>query len=234
MSAWQAYLSEQDRMVLSRARFSRRSGFGHRPAVLVIDAQKYMVGQEGEDDQWPSSCGAAGRAAMEHIAAVVVAAQVNGVPCYFTRFELKPDGSDMGVYRTKRDLLASPHWCLAGTVGAELSPLLAPSAQDAVYVKTKPSAFHGTPLLASLIDRCIDTLVVVGGATSNCVRATIFDAASWNFRAVVPEEAVFDRFPISHAISLFDMDRQFADVLPVAQVLEFLQSNHAHGESAAT
>ena len=67
-------------------------------------------------------------------------------------------------------------------------------------------------------------VIVTGGATSNCIRATVFDAASYNFRAIVPEEAVFDRIPISHAISLFDMDRQFADVVPLAQVLEYLKN----------
>jgi hypothetical protein len=36
------------------------------------------------------------------------------------------------------------------------------------------------------------------------------------------QEAVFDRVPISHAIALFDMDRQFADVMPLAQVLDYL------------
>ena len=81
---------------------------------------------------------------------------------------------------------------------------------DVVFVKKKPSAFHGTPLLAYLIDRSIDTLVMVGGATSNCVRATVFDSASYNFRTIVPGCGLRP-LPISHAISLFDMDRQFAD-----------------------
>ena len=43
-----------------------------------------------------------------------------------------------------------------------------------------------------------------------------------DLRAIVPEEAVFDRIPISHAISLFDMDRQFADVVTVEDVLAYL------------
>jgi hypothetical protein len=33
---------------------------------------------------------------------------------------------------------------------------------------------------------------------------------------------VFDRVPISHAIALFDMDRQFADVIPLADALRHL------------
>jgi len=59
-------------------------------------------------------------------------------------------------------------------------------------------------------------VIIVGGATSNCIRATVFDASSYNLRAIVPQEAVFDRIPISHAISLFDMDRQFATLYRAA------------------
>lgn len=224
MTPWQSYLSDADRAVLARGKFGTRMGFGAKPAVVVIDAQRYMVGEAGGDAGWPSSCGDVGRAAVGQIAAVVAAAQASGVPCFFTRFELARDGSDIGVYGRKRALLDSEHWCLAGTLGAQLVPQLQPAAGDVVFVKKKPSGFHGTPLLGYLVDRQIDTVIVVGGATSNCIRATVFDASSWNFRTIVPQEAVFDRIPVSHAISLFDMDRQFADVVTVAATIEYLHN----------
>lgn len=224
MTPWHSYLSDADRAVLAKGKFGTRMGFGERPAVVVIDAQRYMVGEPGRDAQWPSSCGDVGRAAVAQIASVVEAAQGKGVPCFFTRFELERDGSDIGVYGRKRALLDSEHWCLAGTRGAELVPELEPAPGDLVFVKKKPSGFHGTPLLGYLVDRRIDTVIIMGGATSNCVRATVFDASSWNFRAIVPQEAVFDRIPISHAISLFDMDRQFADVVPSADVIRYLDA----------
>lgn len=223
MTPWQSYLNEEDLAVIARGKFGRRMGFGERPAVIVIDAQKYMVGAAGSDALWPSSCGEIGRRAVAAIAQVVDAAQAARVPCFFTRFEVDRSGADMGVYRRKRDLLDSEHWCLAGSVGAELVPQLRPGAGDIEFVKKKPSGFHGTPLLGYLVERGIDTVIITGGATSNCIRATVFDASSYNFRAIVPQEAVFDRIPISHAISLFDMDRQFADVVPVGQVLEYLR-----------
>ena len=221
---WQSYLSEQDLAVLARGKFGRRMGFGRRPAVIVIDAQRYMVGAEGDDARWPSSCGEIGRKAVAAIVDVVGVAQAARVPCFFTRFELERDGSDIGVYGRKRDLLDSEHWCLAGTPGAELVPQLTPAPGDVVFVKKKPSGFHGTPLLGYLVDRGIDTVIVTGGATSNCIRASVFDASSYNFRTIVAQEAVFDRIPISHAISLFDMDRQFADVVPVADVVRYLEA----------
>jgi nicotinamidase-related amidase len=221
---WEQYLTEQDHAVVRRAGMGRAMGFGKRAAVVVIDAQKYMVGAPGRDAEWPSSCGDAGRASVACIARVVEAAQAAGVPCFFTRFELAPDGSDIGGYRHKRGLLDDPHWCLAGTPGAELVDALRPAPGDIVFVKKKPSGFHGTPLLGYLVDRQVDTVIVMGGATSNCIRATVFDSASYNFRTIVPQECVFDRIPISHAVSLFDMNRQFADVVTMDAVLEYLRS----------
>ena len=222
MAIWDAYLGERDREVIARARFGGRMGFGERAAVIVIDAQRYMVGEPGRDAEWPSSCGEIGRTALARIVELHRAARAAAVPCFFSRFVLARDGSDMGVYRRKRELLASEHWCLQDSVGAELAPQLAPGPLDLVFDKKKPSAFHGTPLLGHLIERRIDTVIVVGGATSNCVRATVFDASSYNFRTIVVEEAVFDRIPVSHALSLFDMDRQFADVVPLREVLAWL------------
>lgn len=222
---WTRYLSDADRAVLARGRFGRRMGFGQCPALLAIDCQRYMVGERGSDDgRYPSSCGEAGWQAVDQICRLIAAARSAGIPVFFTRFTLDPLGSDIGVYGRKRDLLDTPYWCLDGSPGAELLPELGPRPGDVVLVKKKPSAFFGTPLLAYLIDRRIDTLVVCGGATSNCVQATVFDASSHNFRTIVPQEAVFDRLPISHAIGLFDMDRQFADVVGADEVVEYFRT----------
>lgn len=220
---WDKYLGEQDLKVLQKGKFARRMGFGKRPAIIVVDVQKYMVGVKGQEDQWPSSGGQPAHDAVDQIVALVAHGQKHGVPVFFSRFEIAPDGSDMGVYARKRDLLRDPHWCLAGEVGAEMVDALVPTSNDIEFVKKKPSCFHGTPLLGYLIDRQIDTVVVVGGSTSNCIRATVFDGASYNFRVIIPQQAVFDRFPISHAISLFDMDRQFADVVDIAEVEKYFE-----------
>jgi maleamate amidohydrolase len=220
VSPWDEFLTETDRAVIARGRFGKRMGFGERPAIVAIDCQRYMVGQRGVQDGWyPSSCGEMGWAAIDRIAAVLAAARAAGAPVFLTRFALDPDGADVGVYARKREFLRRDDWCLEGTIGADLVAEVGPEPGDVVFVKKKPSAFLGTPLLPYLVDRKIDTLVIVGGATSNCVRATVFDSASYNFRTIVPADAVFDRLAISHAISLFDMDRQFADVVTADEVI---------------
>ncbi len=219
---WDAYLGDEDREVIARGRFGRRMGFGERPAILVIDVQKFRIGEADAPRDGPSNSGRGGHEALPQIRRVIDAAHAADVPCFFAVFELDRQGRDIGVYRRKRDMLETEHWCLEGSVGAALHPEMDVGPKDIVYVKKKPSGFHGTPLLGYLVERGVDTVIVMGGSTSNCVRATVFDASSHNFRTIVVREGVFDRLPISHAISLFDMDRQFADVVPVEEVLAYL------------
>lgn len=218
---WADLLSEHDRAVVERARFGRRIGLGLHPAVLVIDAQNYMVGPPpGSSHAYPSACGEAAVAAVEHLASLLRAARAVGVPIVYTRFEVRRDGGDIGVYGRKRDLLETEGWCLEGSEGAEIVAALTPEPEDLVFVKKKPSAFFGTPLLGLLIDRGIDTVVVTGGSTSNCVRATAVDASSYNFRTAVVSDCVFDRIDLSHRVALFDLDRQYADVVGIGAVTD--------------
>jgi nicotinamidase-related amidase len=213
-SLWSDLLGEDERARLAHGRFARRSGFGSRPAIVVIDAQNYMIGPVGEEPyEYVSSSGEVGRESTRKIARLLDAARQVGAPVFYTRFELARDGSDMGAYRRKRDLVESEGWCLEGSFGAQIADIVAPRNGDIVMVKKKPSGFVGTPLLGMLIDRGVDTVVVVGGSTSNCVRATAVDAVSLNFRVVVPADCVFDRIGISHRVTLFDLDRQYGDVM---------------------
>jgi nicotinamidase-related amidase len=93
-----------------------------------------------------------------------------------------------------------------------------------VLRKTKQSAFHGTPLVDLLVSFGVDTVVLVGGSTSNCIRASAIDAASHNFRTVVVRDGVFDRIRISHEVNLMDIARQIGDVVGSGDVLAYLDS----------
>ena len=88
--------------------------------------------------------------------------------------------------------------------------------------KPGPSAFFGTPLLPYLVQHGVDTLVIAGGTTSGCVRATTVDAATLGFRVGVVEEGVFDRFEISHNVALFDLNAKYADVMTLDQIETYL------------
>jgi trehalose 6-phosphate synthase len=93
---------------------------------------------------------------------------------------------------------------------------------EAVLRKSSPSAFWGTPLVGHLNYLGVDTIITCGESTSGCVRASVVDGCTYRYRMIVVEEGVFDRHEATHAINLFDMHQKYADVLPLADALDYL------------
>src|SRR6202007_267729 len=108
--------------------------------------------------------------------------------------------------------------------GNEIVSPIAPGPQDIVVLKQKPSGFFGTNMASYLTLLGCDSVVVTGTTTSGCVRATVLDAFSLNYRVALAEEGCFDRSQASHAINLCDMNAKYADVVKVAEVLAFFES----------
>jgi maleamate amidohydrolase len=91
-----------------------------------------------------------------------------------------------------------------------------------VIYKERASAFFGTPLIAHLQQKRIDSLIICGESTSGCVRASTVDAYSYGFHNVVVEECTYDRSPITHKVNLFDLHHKYADVMHIEEVLAHL------------
>ena len=64
--------------------------------------------------------------------------------------------------------------------------------------------------------------MVTGCSTSGCVRCSVVDAFSYNFRVAVPNDAVYDRSVASHAVNLFDMSEKYADVMTTDECIKTL------------
>jgi nicotinamidase-related amidase len=101
--------------------------------------------------------------------------------------------------------------------------LIAPLPGEPVIKKAKPSAFFGSPLASYLPPLGVDTIVVAGTTTSGCVRATVVDAFSLNYRVIVAVDAVFDRGELAHAANLFDMHAKYADVVAVSEIVDYIE-----------
>ena len=108
---------------------------------------------------------------------------------------------------------------------------VAPLPGEAALRKSSPSAFWGTPLVGHLTSLGVDTIITCGESTSGCVRASVVDGCTNRYRMAVVEECVFDRHEASHAINLFDMNQKYADVLTLAEVLEYLAAWRAEQDT---
>ncbi|SFQ02791.1 isochorismatase family protein [Amycolatopsis rubida] len=228
---WDRYLTARDHRVRELAGLGRRQGLGRRPALLVIDVTTNFCGEKREPlldsiRRWRNSCGEAAWDAVDRIAGLLALARTLEVPVLYSA-GLDTGGNPVlsGRWRDKnsrRDEDSDPG--RAG--GHDIVAPIAPRPGEIVVRKTKPSVFHGTPLASFLVDLGVDSLVVCGGSTSGCVRATVVDAFSANYRVTVAGDACFDRFDASHAMTLFDLDQKYADVTTAARAGEALQSVH--------
>jgi maleamate amidohydrolase len=224
---WEKYWTEQDRQAMRDSGYSNPVGFGQRPAILIVDVSYNFCGEKPEPllksiKTYRNSCGTAAWDAIAVIRRLIDAAHDKAVPVIYSTNTRRPDGFDAGGWRWKnaRELDDAEHEINGNQIVAEI----APEGRDIVVYKTKPSAFFGTPLLSFLIDLKVDSLIVCGVSTSGCVRASVIEAFSNNFRVQVVEDGCFDRSEVSHAVNLGDMNAKYADVLPSDKILGFLRS----------
>ncbi|WP_202911788.1 isochorismatase family protein [Natrialba swarupiae] len=199
---------EEDRQTMvDKAEFGGEIGLGEDIAVLVVDMTREFV-----EDDYPNGYAETGQPAASAIARLMEEASERGVRGYYSR-------SLKGEHRVE-----AGQWGEANQTEemTELTTELSPTEDDVVFEKYKPSVFFGTQLESMLNYSNVDTVIVTGMTTSGCVRATVVDAFSLNYRVIVPEECVADRSQVSHEVSLFDMDMKYADVVSLDDLIEAL------------
>jgi len=190
----------------------RQLGFGARPALLNIDLQNCYT-RAGEF----SSAYETDPAQLEQTNRLAAAFRARGLPVVWTYIAYSHPGRDTGVWSVKVTSLLET---ATGSRRAALDERLhIDLAQDFIVQKRMASAFHETHVGSLLAHHKVDTVVVTGGSTSGCVRATVVDAVSRGLRPIVAEECVADRHESPHFGSLYDMAQKYADVLPVREVL---------------
>ena len=226
MAIWDNVLTERDKQVFAAAGYGKQQGFGKRPAVIVVDVNYNFVGEVPEPilasiKKYRNSCGEEGWQGVYQIKRLLDATRAKGVPIFYStaspsrtalhagRWHGKNSRGDEDFHRRARD-------------GNDIVQEIAPQEGDMVIRKDKPSVFFGTPLMSYLHELQVDTLLVTGTTTSGCVRATVVDAFSYNFKVVVVEECVFDRGQASHQVNLFDMQAKYADVVSLEDALRYL------------
>jgi nicotinamidase-related amidase len=94
-----------------------------------------------------------------------------------------PDGSDVETPRI--ETFKNKPFVVVGTAGAEIIAELMPWEGEPVIIKKRWSAFFKTDLLMLLNEKGIDTIVVGGIFTPNCVRATVYDAIAHDLDVIV-------------------------------------------------
>jgi maleamate amidohydrolase len=193
--------------------FGGRVGIGARPALCVVDFVNGFAD--------PAMFGGGNIApAIANTVGLLAAARRIGLPVAFTRVVYAADGSDDCAFVRKVPALTT---LTEDAPASHVVPQLAPKAGETILRKTQPSAFFGTGYADLLRRQGIDTVIVTGCTTSGCVRATVVDAMSYDFRTIVARDCVGDRSLQAHDANLFDMEQKYADLMDSAAIIAALK-----------
>jgi len=206
----------QELEILQTYRVARPDTWGLRtPALLVVDVVETFVGPDlpvaQAQRESVQACGENAWRAVERIQPLLEAFRRAGAPVAFSTIAPLPVPPGTPPRRKpsvwRPDVVVEP---------------LTPVAGELQFGKIRPSAFFGSPLMTWLTTRRVDQVVVVGGATSGCVRATVLDAYSYGLDVLIPEDCCFDRVTTSHVVTLTDLDIKYGRVVRSAEVIERL------------
>ena len=200
---------------LSRKRF----GFGKKAILVNVDLQKaytrpdlFKTAYETDPKQ------------LIYVNELAEKFRNLGWPVVWTYVAYMESGEDCGIWGTRTDTPDSLQNIKFGSDRSELDDRLhIDSEKDVIYCKKMPSAFFETQLQSLCVWHQIDTIVLTGGSTSGCIRATAVDSLSRGYRTIVPEECVADKHESYHFANLTDLSIKYADVLEVREVFEYLQ-----------
>ncbi|MSO65052.1 MAG: isochorismatase family protein [Alphaproteobacteria bacterium] len=198
----------------NRAKF----GFGCKPVLVNIDLQKaytrvdkFKTAYETDPKQ------------LDYVNELAKLCRSQGLPVVWTRVGYMESGEDAGVWGTRTNTPDSLQNIKIGSERHEFDDRLdIDFKRDAVYNKLMASAFHETPLQSLMIWHRVDTVIITGGSTSGCVRATCVDSLSRGYRTIIAEECVADKHEIPHFANLCDMQLKYGDVESFATVKKYL------------
>ena len=202
----------------ARAKF----GFGSKLAIVNVDFQRaytdihtYKTAYETDPHQ------------IEHVNRISTLARAKGMPVVWSRVGYAENGDDAGVWGTRTDTPDSLQNIKYGSERHDYDPRCQIEASDLQFTKRMPSAFFETPLASYLVWHKVDTVIVTGGSTSGCVRATAVEALSHGYRTIVPIETCADKHESYHFANLTDLQLKYADVEPVQTVVDWLEQASA-------
>ena len=196
-----------------RAKF----GFGRKAALVNVDFQRaytdidtFATAYETDPNQ------------IDYVNALADMARARGMPVIWSYVAYMDSPDDAGVWGTRSNTPDSLQNIKVGSERAAFDTRVRIDPRDAVINKRMPSVFFQTHLASLLVWHQVDTVIVTGGSTSGCVRATVVDSLAHGYRTIVPEECVADKHEIPHYANLCDMMLKYADVEPFAAVRAWL------------
>ncbi len=182
-----------------------------RSVLLMIDMEKAFV------EPGAALCIAGAKATVPSCMRAVKWARACGIPVIWVKRIYAADGSNMEKPRWEalqkagwKDVLTPDS---TGLNSIEEPDGLVRDPGEQVMIKPRYSSFFGTDLHDQLQEKGIDTVLMAGTTTPNCIRTTCYDALSYDYNAVVLEACCSSRSEQVQRANMEDMEMVGAVIL---------------------
>jgi nicotinamidase-related amidase len=195
-------------------------------ALMIIDMQyvdadrNHGLGLDGQERGWTDEMeyyfGRLETLVIPNNKRLLDACRDAGIPVVHVRvMNLAGDSSDTSWRYRMFGIFVPP-----GDKDAEIIPELAPLPGEVVLSKTTSSVFMSTNADFVLRNMGIDTLIITGVVTNNCVESSTRNATDIGYRVLLVGDACAAWTQEGHDYCLRHLDRNFAIVKTTDHVLE--------------
>jgi nicotinamidase-related amidase len=169
---------------------------------------------------------AAMRPVMSAWIRMIAIARSAALPVIYTTPVSRADGADVIMLPT--DLSAETGVppltnAVEGTAEAGFPEEIAPQPSDYVFLKRRPSAFHGTGIAELLRMLRRDVIIIGGGATNRGVETSVREAFNFDVASIVVRECCWSSDVAAHNHSLDKALKMYARIRHLDEVATMLQ-----------
>ena len=154
---------------------------------------------------------------------------------FFTRHGIQTnDGGDLIERRRSREDSAlaltdgeSGHMAKKGDVAYKIDSRVEPKPGELVLDKNTSSAFHTTPVDLYLRNMKVETIVLTGVASDQCVLATAIDAADRGFHVIIATDACANLDPGSAEVTQILFGRVWGYVMTTDDIIRWMKTSES-------
>ncbi|MBQ3509401.1 MAG: cysteine hydrolase [Peptococcaceae bacterium] len=180
-----------------------------RSAMIVIDMERGFTE--------PSSIHCI-RTAMDTVPACSKAMQMareKGIPVFLVNRIYRADGSDVEATRYHTWVQGGKAMTpgSTGPLSYEMPEGMKPQPGDYTLIKPRFSAFFQTELDLILRRLRVETVILIGTTTPNCIRTSCYDAVSLDYNVVILPECCSSQTEEIQRVNMEDMERVGAKLM---------------------
>lgn len=188
-----------------------------KSALIVIDMENGFV------DAASAHCICTAQATVPACSTAIAIAREKGIPVFFVNRIYRANGSDVEATRyhswVKGGRAMTPG--STGSCSYEMPVGMEPQQGDYTIVKPRWSAFFQTELDLILRRLRIETVILLGTTTPNCVRTSCYDAVALDYNVIVLPQCCSSQTEEIQRVNLADMERIGAQMMTLEQFAQY-------------